>query len=116
MLAAGYGVARDQLRWTWRPSFRRWTRLTLGRSRPPGIGPRNGLAGCRNGYQVVLAHDSHGSYPVPAYSPGEPEISAEHAARAAEWALGDTIAIPAHGSDIRFVEAGPTSTTLGSAD
>ena len=63
------------------------------------------------GYQVVLAHDSHGTYPVPAYSPGEPELSAEHAARAAEWAFGDTIVIPARGSDIPFVEAGPTSTT-----
>lgn len=61
------------------------------------------------GYEVVLAHDSHGTYPVPPYSPGEPEVSAEHAARAAEWSLGDTITIPACAADIRFVEAAAAS-------
>lgn len=57
----------------------------------------------RLGYEVILAHDSHGTYPVPPYSSGEPEVCAEHAARAAEWSLGDTITIPAHGTDIQFV-------------
>lgn len=56
------------------------------------------------GYEVVLAHDSHGTYPVPAYSPGEPAISAEQAARAAEWSLGDTIMVPARAADIRFMK------------
>lgn len=54
------------------------------------------------GITVVLAHDSHGTYPVPAYRPGEPEITANHAARAAEWSLGDQIHIPARAVDVRF--------------
>lgn len=46
------------------------------------------------GYLVVVAHDSHATYPVPPYRRGEPEVPAEHAARAAEWSLGDTVLIP----------------------
>ncbi|WP_214055569.1 cysteine hydrolase family protein [Nocardioides aquaticus] len=61
----------------------------------------------RWGYEVVLAHDSHGTYPVPPYSSGESEVRAEDAARAAEWSLGDGITIPAHGTDVRFLAPAP---------
>ncbi|VXB60239.1 isochorismatase family protein [Nocardioides sp. AX2bis] len=57
----------------------------------------------RLGYEVVLAHDSHGTYPVPPYALGESVVCAEDAARAAEWSLGDGITIPAHGADVRFL-------------
>jgi hypothetical protein len=56
----------------------------------------------RLGYEVVLAHDSHGTYPVPPFAPGEPGVSADLAARAAEWSLGDTIHIPPLAAAVRF--------------
>ena len=55
------------------------------------------------GYDVVLAHDSHATFPVPPYLPGEPEVPAEHAARVAEWSLGDTVIITPLATDVRFV-------------
>lgn len=55
-----------------------------------------------HGYGVVLAHDSHATYPVPPYTPGEPEIPAEQVARVAEWSLGDTVVITPRASDVRF--------------
>ena len=51
-------------------------------------------AAMERGYDVVLAHDSHATHSVPPYVPNEPEIPAEHAARVAEWSLGDTVLIP----------------------
>jgi nicotinamidase-related amidase len=54
------------------------------------------------GYDVVLAHDSHATFPVPPYLPGEPEVPAEHAARVAEWSLGDTVIITPLATDVRF--------------
>lgn len=54
------------------------------------------------GYDVVVAHDSHATYPVPPYGLGEPEIPAEFAARAAEWSLGDVVFIPPAATDVRF--------------
>ena len=54
------------------------------------------------GYRVIVAHDSHATYPIPPYAPGEPEIPADHAARAAEWSLGDAVLIPAVATEVRF--------------
>ena len=54
------------------------------------------------GYEVVLAHDAHGTYHVPALSSGEPEVPAELAARAAEWSLGDDVLIPLTSESVRF--------------
>ncbi|RNI25319.1 isochorismatase family protein [Flexivirga caeni] len=54
------------------------------------------------GFTVVLAHDSHGTYPVPAYADGERAVSAIDAARAAEWSLGDGIHIPPRAVDVQF--------------
>lgn len=59
----------------------------------------------QQGLAVVLAHDSHGTYPVPAYADGEPEVTASQAARAAEWALGDDIHIPPCAVDVQFGRA-----------
>lgn len=56
----------------------------------------------RAGLKVVLAHDSHGTYPVPAYANDEDEVAAAQAARAAEWSLGDTVRIPATAADVSF--------------
>ncbi|TWE13324.1 cysteine hydrolase family protein [Rudaeicoccus suwonensis] len=56
----------------------------------------------REGLTVVLAHDSHGTHPVPAYADGDIEVTAEQAARAAEWSLGDSIWIPPTGAEIAF--------------
>lgn len=57
------------------------------------------------GYRVLLAHDSHATYPVPAYSLTESPVPAELASRAAEWSLGDAILLPARGADIQFTSA-----------
>lgn len=54
------------------------------------------------GYEVVLAHDAHGTYHVPALASGEPEVPAELAARAAEWSLGDDVLIPLTSESVRF--------------
>ena len=54
------------------------------------------------GYEVVLAHDAHGTYHVPALAHGEPEVPAKLAARAAEWSLGDHVLIPLTSESVRF--------------
>ena len=54
------------------------------------------------GYEVVLAHDAHGTCHVPALASGEPEVPAELAARAAEWSLGADVLIPLTSESVRF--------------
>lgn len=54
------------------------------------------------GYDVVLAHDSHATYPVPALDPDGIDIPAGHVARVAEWSLGDAVVVVPHGSDVVF--------------
>lgn len=66
------------------------------------------------GYDVVLAHDSHATYPVPPCVPGEPEIPAEHAARVAEWSLGDTVTITPLATDVRFAPRSTSGSAVGS--
>ena len=56
----------------------------------------------QRGYDVVLAHDAHGTYPVPALASEEPEVPAELAARAAEWSLGDDVLIPHTSQAVHF--------------
>jgi streptothricin hydrolase len=60
------------------------------------------------GYRVVLAHDSHATFPVPPFGPGEPELPASHAARAAEWSLGDSVIIPAVATEVLFSATEPS--------
>lgn len=60
-------------------------------------------AAIERGYEVILAHDAHGTYGVPALAVGEPGVPAELAARAAEWSLGDEVLIPLSSESVRFL-------------
>ncbi|MBB6487625.1 isochorismatase family protein [Rhizobium lusitanum] len=53
------------------------------------------------GYGVLLPHDAHATYDVPA-GPGSDGVPAAMAARAAEWSLGDEVCICASARDVRF--------------
>lgn len=53
------------------------------------------------GYAVLLAHDAHATYDVPA-GPGSNGVPAAMAARAAEWSLGDEIRICASVNEVVF--------------
>ncbi|MFJ9418846.1 isochorismatase family protein [Streptomyces sp. NPDC101227] len=57
------------------------------------------------GFRVVLPHDAHATYDIPA-APGISDlVPAAMSARAAEWALGDEIEITAHSADATFTGA-----------
>ncbi|MFG7946763.1 isochorismatase family protein [Streptomyces cacaoi] len=56
----------------------------------------------RLGYRVVLPHDAHATYDVPAAEDISGVVPAAMAARAAEWALGDEIEIVPFARDVRF--------------
>jgi len=60
-------------------------------------------AGLELGYGVLLPHDAHATYNVPA-GPGSQEVPAAMAARAAEWSLGDEIIICASSHEVNFME------------
>lgn len=55
------------------------------------------------GYGVLLPHDAHATYNVPA-GPGSEEVPAAMAARAAEWSLGDEIVICVSSREVNFIE------------
>ena len=59
-------------------------------------------AAMEHGYGVLLPHDAHATYDVPA-GPGSEGVPAAMAARAAEWSLGDEIKICASAHEVRFV-------------
>jgi streptothricin hydrolase len=54
------------------------------------------------GYQVVLPHDAHATYDIPAVAGMAELVPHAMVSRAAEWALGDEIHVMAHAADIRF--------------
>ncbi len=58
-------------------------------------------AALERGYGVLLSHDAHATYDVPA-GPGSQGVPAAMAARAAEWSLGDEIRICASAREVRF--------------
>ncbi|GES52755.1 nicotinamidase-related amidase [Rhizobium sp. ERR 922] len=58
-------------------------------------------AALERGYGVLLPHDAHATYDVPA-GPGSQGVPAAMAARAAEWSLGDEIRICASAREVRF--------------
>ncbi|OCI91945.1 isochorismatase [Rhizobium sp. AC27/96] len=60
-------------------------------------------AALRHGYGVLLPHDAHATYDVPA-GPGSEGVPAAMAARAAEWSLGDEVCICASAREVRFAE------------
>ena len=53
-------------------------------------------------YHVVLPHDGHATYDIPAVDGLADAVPHAMVSRAAEWALGDQIDIVARASDIRF--------------
>ena len=60
----------------------------------------------RLGFGVVLPHDAHATYDIPA-APGISDVvPAAIASRVAEWALGDEIDIVAHAAGVDFVPPG----------
>lgn len=59
-------------------------------------------AAMEHGYGVLLPHDAHATYDVPA-GPGSEGVPAAMAARAAEWSLGDEIKICASAHDVYFM-------------
>ncbi|MGC0416333.1 isochorismatase family protein [Embleya sp. AB8] len=59
-------------------------------------------------YRVVLPHDAHGTYDIPA-APGISEaVPAAMVSRVAEWALGDEVEIVARAADVVFRAPGAT--------
>ncbi|MFF6909501.1 isochorismatase family protein [Streptomyces sp. NPDC012389] len=53
-------------------------------------------------YRVVLPHDAHATYDIPA-APGISEsVPAAMASRVAEWALGDEVEVVARAGDVTF--------------
>jgi nicotinamidase-related amidase len=59
------------------------------------------------GFGVVLPHDAHSTYDIPA-SPGlGPAVPAQVVARVAEWALGDQIELVDRSEDVVFSRAMP---------
>nr|WP_180218369.1 isochorismatase family protein [Streptomyces albus] len=64
----------------------------------------------RLGYRVVLPHDAHGTYDIPAAPHISEVVPAAMAARAAEWALGDEVEIVPYASGVRFRSPAPRPT------
>jgi nicotinamidase-related amidase len=54
------------------------------------------------GYHVVLPHDGHATYDIPAVEGLADAVPHTMASRVAEWALGDQIDIIAHAANVRF--------------
>jgi nicotinamidase-related amidase len=57
------------------------------------------------GYGVVLAHNAHGTYDVPAGPGASQRVPAPLAARAAEWSLGDGIELVSNARSVRFIRS-----------
>lgn len=56
----------------------------------------------QNGFDVVLPHDAHGTYPIAEVDGVSEAVPAHHVVRVAEWALGDDVAIVKAARDVRF--------------
>lgn len=69
------------------------------------------LATARRGleldYRVVLPHDAHATYDIPAAEGISDMVPATAASRVAEWALGDEVEIVAHAADVTFMAPRP---------
>lgn len=59
-------------------------------------------AALEKGFTVILSHDGHATYDVPAGPGNSQAVPARMAARAAEWSLGDEIILLAAAGDVRF--------------
>lgn len=60
-------------------------------------------AALARGYTILLPHDAHATYDVPA-GPGSEAVPAAMAARAAEWSLGDEIRICALVDEVGIIQ------------
>lgn len=60
----------------------------------------------QRGLGVVLAHDAHATYDIPALPGIAPAVPAASVARVAEWALGDQLELPLTSRDVLFTAAG----------
>ncbi|MFG2207434.1 isochorismatase family protein [Streptomyces sp. NPDC048638] len=58
-----------------------------------------------NGFRVVLPHDAHATYDIPAAPGISGMVPAAMSSRAAEWALGDEVEIVARAADVPFTGA-----------
>lgn len=58
----------------------------------------------QHGFEVLLPHDGHGTYDVPAGPGGSPMVPAALAARAAEWSMGDAVTILGSAAELVFVD------------
>ncbi|MDW6061415.1 isochorismatase family protein [Streptomyces sp. FXJ1.4098] len=54
------------------------------------------------GYRVVLPHDAHATYDIPAAAGISDVVPAAMVSRVAEWALGDEVEIVPHAADVAF--------------
>ncbi|MCK7625529.1 isochorismatase family protein [Streptomyces sp. RS10V-4] len=60
-------------------------------------------AALARGHRVVLPHDAHGTYDIPAAPGISGTVPAAMSARAAEWALGDEVELVPHAAAVPFV-------------
>lgn len=56
----------------------------------------------RQGFAVVLPHDAHATYDIPAATDISDVVPAAVASRVAEWALGDDIDVVPRGANVNF--------------
>ncbi|MFF9867024.1 isochorismatase family protein [Streptomyces sp. NPDC013953] len=63
-------------------------------------------AALARGHRVVLPHDAHATYDIPARPGVSDAVPAVTVSRVAEWSLGDEVEIPAHAADVPFSSAG----------
>lgn len=63
-------------------------------------------AALARGLGVVIPHDAHATYNIPAAPGISGEIPAPMASRVAEWSLGDQVEIVAGAAEVTFVAAG----------
>ncbi len=57
------------------------------------------------GYLVVLPHDAHGTYDIPAGPGFDQDVPAAVAARVAEWSLGDQMELVTGSDEVSFEPA-----------
>ncbi|MFD4027934.1 isochorismatase family protein [Streptomyces sp. NPDC058576] len=62
-------------------------------------------------YRVVLPHDAHATYDIPAAPDISDVVPAAMASRVAEWALGDEVEIVARAANVDFTAAVTTAKT-----
>ncbi|WP_031073753.1 isochorismatase family protein [Streptomyces sp. NRRL S-118] len=63
-------------------------------------------AALARGHRVVLPHDAHATYDIPARPGVSGAVPAVTVSRVAEWSLGDEVEIPAHAADVPFASVG----------